>query len=150
MWGSRWRDRQVAAAICLEIASSPAEAVHSSAGWFHGESAGADAGVADHDESTCGEIIGDLLEIRENDCGEGSGLLVGAPGQDDARRQDRRVGQELSEVGIAGTRIRFSRSAVAMICSSPRHPGRVRKNARSHDLRRAATSPSPLAGTRRS
>ena len=64
--------------------------------------AGADAGVADHDESTCGEIIGDLLEIRENDCGEGWGLLVRAPEQDDARRQDGRVGEEFPEVGIGG------------------------------------------------
>ena len=38
-----------------------------------------------------------MLEIRENDCGEGSGLLVGAPEQYDTRRQYRRVGQKLTE-----------------------------------------------------
>jgi hypothetical protein len=80
------------------------EAALWSVGWFHGESAGADAGVADHDESTCGEIIGDLLEIRENDCGEGSGLLVGAPDQADTRRPDGRAGEEFPEVGIGGVR----------------------------------------------
>lgn len=76
--------------------------MRSSVGRFHGESAGADAGVADHDESACDEIVGDLLEIREDDCGEGSGLLVGAPEQYDTRRQDRCVGQKLTEIGIGG------------------------------------------------
>ena len=69
-----------------------------------GSPAGADAGVADHDDSTCGEIIGYLREIRENDGGERSGLLVGAPEQDDTRRHDGRIGEELSEVGIGGFR----------------------------------------------
>jgi hypothetical protein len=45
----------------LKVASQSGEPVRSSVGRFHGESAGADAGVADHDESACGEIVGDLL-----------------------------------------------------------------------------------------
>jgi hypothetical protein len=47
-----------------------------SVGLLHGESPRADAGVADHNQGTCGEIAGDLFEVRENDCGEGSGSFV--------------------------------------------------------------------------
>lgn len=134
----------------LKVASQSGEAVRSSVGRFHGESAGADAGVADHDESACGEIVDDLLEIREDDCRERSGLLVGAPEQYDTRRQDRRIGQKLTEIGIGGYQDPVSRSATAMICSSGWPPRPSCRHACSRDLRRAAAPPSRLAGTRRS
>jgi hypothetical protein len=102
----------------LKVASQSWEAVRSSVGRFHGEPAGADADVADHDESACGEIVGDLLEIREDHCRERSGLLVGTPEQYDTRRQDRRVGQKLTEIGIGGYQDPVFPSATAMICSS--------------------------------
>jgi 3-hydroxyacyl-CoA dehydrogenase, NAD binding domain len=57
-----------------------------SVGRLHGQPAGADAGVTDHDERACGEILGDLFEVRENDRSKGSDSLVGAPEQDDAQR----------------------------------------------------------------
>jgi hypothetical protein len=62
----------------------------------------ADAGVADHSQSTCGEIAGDLFEVRENDRGGESAPLVRAPEQDDARREHRCVGEKFPEVGIGG------------------------------------------------
>jgi len=40
----------------------------------------ADAGVADHNQSTCGEIAGDLFEVRENDRGGESAPLVRGAG----------------------------------------------------------------------
>ncbi len=56
------------------------------AGRPHGESSRADAGVADYDQRAGGEVLSDLLEVREDDCGEGAGAFAGAAEQDDTRR----------------------------------------------------------------
>ena len=37
------------------------------------------AGVADNDECACGQVVGDLFEVREDVCGEGAGGLSGTP-----------------------------------------------------------------------
>ena len=48
------------------------------------------------------QVVGDLLEVGEDDVGEGLGPLVGAAEQDDARRRDGGVGEELAEISIGG------------------------------------------------
>lgn len=73
-----------------------------------------DAAVADP-ASACGQVIGDLSEVRKDDCGE-SWLVAGAAEQDDARCQHGRVGRSSPKLVSASTRIRLSRSATAMIC----------------------------------
>ncbi len=71
-----------------------------SVGRFHGEPASADAGVADHDQRIGDQVIGDLVEVRQDNCLKGAGALVGPAEQDEARGKDRRVGEEFTEVGI--------------------------------------------------
>ena len=58
----------------------------SSVGRLHGQSSRADAGVAYHDQRACSQVVGDLSEVREDDCGESFGSFAGAPEQDDAGR----------------------------------------------------------------
>jgi hypothetical protein len=59
-------------------------------------------GVADHDQRACGQVLSDLLEVRDDDRSEGAGSLVGTAEQDDARCQHGCVSQEFAEVGIGG------------------------------------------------